>query len=191
MKLLLADDDADQLELRALALTKAGFSVATALDEKSALRIAGEQRPAVAVVDLRMPTQDAGLRVIKGLKKLDPEMRIILLSGVDPKSLVALPEWALVEHSIIKGNATKQLVEYLKKSFILEVKVIPRSSNSEIVHSPADGVWRVKLRGVPEKGLANEELIGLLAEHFAIRREAVAIVSGKTSQRKRVRISRD
>lgn len=190
MKLLLADDDSDQLELRALALTKAGFSTSMALDEESALRTAAEQKPSVAVVDLRMPTQEAGLRVIKGLKKIDPEVRIIVLTGANPKTLDTLPERALVEHVLTKGNASKQLIEYLKKSFVLEVKVIPRSSKSEIIESPPEGVWRVKLRAVPEKGQANLELISLLAEHFEVSKESIEILSGETSQRKRIRVTK-
>jgi uncharacterized protein (TIGR00251 family) len=47
---------------------------------------------------------------------------------------------------------------------------------------------KVKLAAVPERGKANEELIGLLADYFAVPKEAVAVISGETSQRKRVRI---
>ncbi len=188
MKLLLADDDADQLELRALSLAKAGFEVVIALDEKTALRVAEETKPEVAVVDLRMPTQEVGLRLIRELKARDQNLRIVLLTGANPKILEILPERALIEHVLTKGNATKQLVAYLKKDLILEVKVIPRSSKSEIIESPADGVWKVKLRAVPEKGQANQELIALLASHFKISKDAIEILTGETAARKRLRL---
>jgi CheY-like chemotaxis protein len=116
MKLLLADDDADQLELRSLSLSRAGYEIYLATDEKSALQLAAEQRPDVAVVDLRIPTEEAGLRLIRALKKLDGGIRLIVLSGSDPKRFEALPERALVEAVMTKGGASRKLIEYLRDS---------------------------------------------------------------------------
>ena len=50
----------------------------------------------------------------------------------------------------------------------LTVKVIPRSSKSEIAGTMADGTLKIKLAAVPEKGKANEELRELLARHFNV-----------------------
>lgn len=52
----------------------------------------------------------------------------------------------------------------------------------------ADGTLKVRVKAVPEDGKANEELCGFLARHYGVARGAVEIVSGATSQRKRVRI---
>jgi uncharacterized protein (TIGR00251 family) len=200
MKLLLADDDADQLELRSLTLSKAGYEIWAAGDVPTALRLASEQSPEAAVVDLRLPTQDLGLQLIRGLKQLNSRLRVIVLTGIDPKQFEKLPEHALVEAVFTKGGASRLLLEYLRDSsgfelrrrlaadgqLTLDVKVIPRSSKSEIVEFFPG--MKVKLAAVPERGKANEELIGLLADYFAVPKEAVAVISGETSQRKRVRI---
>lgn len=68
------------------------------------------------------------------------------------------------------------------------VKVIPRSSKSEVVGEMADGALKVKLAAVPEKGKANEELRDVLARHFGVLARDVEIISGQTSTRKRVRV---
>jgi len=115
MKLLLVDDDVDQLELRVLTLTSAGFAIHSASDEKTALALARLHPPDVAVVDLRLPTQEAGLRLIRGLKKLDSHIRVIVLTGADPKRFEFLPERALVEAVLTKGNASRQLLQHLKR----------------------------------------------------------------------------
>jgi uncharacterized protein (TIGR00251 family) len=202
MKLLLADDDADQLELRSMTLGNAGYDICIAGDVPTALRMASEQSPEAAVVDLRMPTQDLGLQLIRGLKQLNSRLRVIVLTGIDPRQFEKLPERALVEAVFTKGGASKLLLQYLKDSqgfelrrrlasdgqLVLDVKVIPRSSKSEIVEFMPDGSLKVKLAAVPEKGKANEELIQVLAAYFDVRKDAIELLTGETSQRKRVRI---
>ncbi len=202
MKLLLADDDADQLELRSMALENAGYQTCTAADVPTALRLASEQRPEAAVVDLRLPTQDLGLQLIRGLKQLNSRLRVIVLTGIDPKQFEKLPERQLVEAVFTKGNASRLLLQYLKESegfelrrrlaadgqLLLDVKVIPRSSKNEIIEFSSSGFLKVKVTATPEKGQANEELFGLLAVYFDVRRENVELLAGETSQRKRIRI---
>ena len=70
----------------------------------------------------------------------------------------------------------------------LTVKVIPRSSKSEVAGTMADGTLKIKLAAVPEKGKANEELRELLARHFNVPPRDVEITSGLTSTRKTVRV---
>ena len=73
-------------------------------------------------------------------------------------------------------------------SVTLEVRVIPRSSKSEIV-GEYNGAMKVKLSAPPVDGAANEELIRVLSKEFEISRSAIEIVSGHTSKSKRVRIA--
>ena len=70
----------------------------------------------------------------------------------------------------------------------VNVKVIPRSSKSEVIGEMADGALKVKLAAVPEKGKANQELCEVLARHFGVPERDVELVAGATSPRKRVRI---
>ena len=70
----------------------------------------------------------------------------------------------------------------------LSVKVIPRSSKSEVVGAMDDGSLKVKLAAGPEKGKANDELCAVLARYFDVPQRDVEIISGLTSTRKRVRV---
>ena len=70
---------------------------------------------------------------------------------------------------------------------IFTVRVIPRSSRSEIIGSH-EGVLKVKLNAPPVEGAANAELLKLFAKKLGISRSRVSIVSGETSRIKRLRI---
>lgn len=78
--LLLVDDDARLRDRLAQALTKRGYAVRTAGNYDEALLIAQESSPELAVVDLRMPGP-SGLELLRALKELDPETRIVVLTG--------------------------------------------------------------------------------------------------------------
>jgi DNA-binding response OmpR family regulator len=52
---LVADDDADILQLVAFRLERSGYDVVRATDGEEALRIATEARPDLAVLDVMMP----------------------------------------------------------------------------------------------------------------------------------------
>lgn len=70
----------------------------------------------------------------------------------------------------------------------LRVKVIPKSSTTELVGYLADGTWKVKVAAVPEKGKANKALCEFLALKLGVAKTKVHIVSGETSALKRIRI---
>jgi uncharacterized protein (TIGR00251 family) len=71
---------------------------------------------------------------------------------------------------------------------ILRVKVIPRSSVSEIAGEMSDGTLRVRVAAPPEKGRANEALCEFLANHYKVPRSRVDIISGHNGTMKLVRI---
>jgi two-component system response regulator RegA len=80
-QLILVVDDDDRLRERlARAFTARGYAVRTAADYDEALVVARESLPELAVVDLRMPGP-SGLELIRALKELDPETRIVVLTG--------------------------------------------------------------------------------------------------------------
>jgi uncharacterized protein YggU (UPF0235/DUF167 family) len=47
---------------------------------------------------------------------------------------------------------------------------------------------RVRIRGIPEKGKVNEELIAFLAKTLGIAKSRIEILSGHTSRLKRLKI---
>jgi uncharacterized protein len=70
----------------------------------------------------------------------------------------------------------------------LRIKVIPKSSKTELAGILSDGTWKVKVAAVPEKGKADRALIEFLAEHLGISKSRIRITSGETSQLKRIRV---
>ncbi len=78
--LLLVDDDPIFRDVLATALRRRGFTVRTAHDVASATALAEADPPEYAVVDLRMPGP-SGLKLVATLRRLDPETRIVVLTG--------------------------------------------------------------------------------------------------------------
>jgi uncharacterized protein len=74
-----------------------------------------------------------------------------------------------------------------KSSVSFTVRVVPRSSKSEIVGEHY-GAIKVKLKAPPVDGAANDELKRLLAKELGVSRSEVEITSGQASRTKRVRI---
>jgi hypothetical protein len=70
----------------------------------------------------------------------------------------------------------------------IRVKVIPKSSKTELAGYLPDGTWKIKVAAAPEKGKANRALVEFLAEHFGVAKSRIRIVSGETSQLKRVHV---
>lgn len=78
--LLLVDDDAVFCQVLAEAFTRRGFAVRTAHDVTAGARLASEDSPEYAVVDLKMPGP-SGLALVAQLKELDENTRIVVLTG--------------------------------------------------------------------------------------------------------------
>lgn len=74
-KILVADDEADVLNLLSLHLKREGFEVLKAEDGARAVRLAMEEMPALIILDLMMPGM-SGLEATKLLKKTPETARI-------------------------------------------------------------------------------------------------------------------
>jgi two-component system response regulator RegA len=78
--LLLVDDDATFCKVLSAALEKRGFAVAVAHSVEQAVPMAETNPPEFAVVDLKMGGAP-GLALVKVLHGLDPNTRIVMLTG--------------------------------------------------------------------------------------------------------------
>lgn len=208
MKVLLADDDKDQLDLRRLVLTKSGYETIAVTTAEAALEQAKIEHPQCAVIDLKIPTEAIGLALIRALKAFDSAMRVFVLTGTDPKRINGLPERNLVEEVLTKGSSTAYLMKKLGELassaepklerlravlaregvVTFNVKAVPRAALSEVVGYTTDGAMKVRVAAVPDKGKANEELRDVLAEWFSVPKSNVELLQGETSQRKVLRV---
>ena len=120
---LVADDDPDILSLVSLRLEKAGYEVVTATDGRQAFDAIREQRPAAAILDVRMPEMD-GLEVMRSIRadEESKDMIVIALSARVREANIAEGLEAGADEYMQKPFSGKQLIE------LIEAKLPKKSS---------------------------------------------------------------
>jgi two-component system, response regulator RegA len=78
--ILIVDDDAPLRERLAVAFRARGYEAHTAEDYETAIRLAEQDSPEYALVDLRLPGR-SGLEIVRALRAIDPETKIVVLTG--------------------------------------------------------------------------------------------------------------
>ena len=68
----------------------------------------------------------------------------------------------------------------------VEIKVIPGAKKNAMKQE--EGRWKVYLSAPPADGKANKALLGLLAEHFQVRKSQIEITKGLKSRHKTISI---
>ncbi len=81
-KVLVVDDDPDILEQVELVLKAGGYEVTAAGSEASAEEFLTFAKPDLAIVDLMMEQMDSGFVLCNNIKKLYPDVPIIMLTAV-------------------------------------------------------------------------------------------------------------
>ena len=69
----------------------------------------------------------------------------------------------------------------------LRLRVSPGASRAEVVGRHGDG-WKVRVPAPPERGRANDAVLGLLADTLGVDRRDVTLVSGRGSRDKIVEV---
>ena len=81
----------------------------------------------------------------------------------------------------------------LPKNNYLRIKVIPKSSKTEISEIMKDDsgeqTIKIRIKAAPEKGKANAELIKFLSKELNVPKPAISIISGKTDRIKLIKIA--
>jgi len=110
-KILIADDDADMLELLTVMLENEGYTVLKAENGLQAVEMARKELPALVMLDIHMPVMD-GLKACKEIKsdKVTRTVPVVMLT---------------VEGSI---NEIQQAISYGAKTYITKP-----SSKAEIL----------------------------------------------------------
>jgi PAS domain S-box-containing protein len=79
-KIVLIDDEEDIRDVMSVALTDAGYDVATAADGVAGLVACDRLRPQIVITDIRMPGM-TGLQVLEALKKRSPDTEVIVVTA--------------------------------------------------------------------------------------------------------------
>jgi two-component system, NtrC family, nitrogen regulation response regulator NtrX len=85
-KVLVVDDECENVELLRDFLVDKGYEVVTASDGGEALRKVKEGRPHVILLDICMPGMD-GLEVLRRVQQIDQRVGIIMVTGVNEEEV--------------------------------------------------------------------------------------------------------
>jgi two-component system, OmpR family, response regulator len=101
---MVVDDDVDLVLELQLQLEAAGYRVVTAHTDKDGRRVADEQHPDAAVIDLMMEEHDSGFALSHHLKRHLPQMPVILLTAVASETGIDFDATTAEERSWIKAD---------------------------------------------------------------------------------------
>jgi two-component system response regulator RegA len=126
LSILLVDDDENFRERMARALRDRGHEVRTAASPDEASRLALEDSPECAVVDLRMPGA-SGLDVVSALKTIDPVTAVVVLTGYGSiaTALEAVRRGAL--HYLQKPVDADELLASFARGGALPAREVPEA----------------------------------------------------------------
>ena len=113
---LVIDDDHDMVESLAMMLGDHGFRVLTANNGARGVQVFREQRPAAVLTDIMMPEQD-GIETILQLRREEPEVKIIAISGagrLGKADILTIARKLGADASFEKGRKANELVLLLK-----------------------------------------------------------------------------
>jgi CheY-like chemotaxis protein len=108
-RILLVDDDPDQLEVRRMLFQQAGHEVYTAVDAGTALDVLDRAAPQLVITDLRLPKVEDGVALIRAMRQRATAVRIVVLSGW-VSDIEQLPEASLVDAIVGKPARTDRLL---------------------------------------------------------------------------------
>jgi CheY-like chemotaxis protein len=119
-RILVADDDLVQLELRKLLLEAAGHEVSLAFSTKQAVNHLRERGADLVILDLRfpnehgMPDSQEGLALIRGIHAVGAGTPMVVLSGW-PADIEGEPEEKLVRCILMKPVKPSALVDSVRE----------------------------------------------------------------------------
>lgn len=102
---LIADDDIDYQEQMRLWFESQGFEVLSASSELEARAHLRQRRPDVAVVDLMMERLDAGFTLAHAIKRQDPTIPVLMVTGVTAETGLDFEATAPAGRPWIKADA--------------------------------------------------------------------------------------
>ena len=116
MRILIIDDNEQMRVLLRQAMEWAGFEVSVADNGRHGQQLFEEQQVALVITDLIMPEQE-GLETIRELKKIQPDVKIIAISGggrIGPEAYLPAAMELGADRIFAKPFDIKELVECVR-----------------------------------------------------------------------------
>jgi CheY-like chemotaxis protein len=121
-KILIVDDDLDYLLQTRINVESFGFEVFTAENEQEAEEIIGKMKPDLAILDLMMEKEDSGFILCYKMKKVYPDMPIIVATAVAFETGISFNlnseadrKWIKADLYLEKGIRADQLQKEINK----------------------------------------------------------------------------
>ncbi len=111
IKILVVDDDENNLLLTKLELRDELWQVITGSNGREAMELFEGENPDLVIVDVKMPGID-GITLLKKMKAIRPEMPIAIFTGYDQAALT-IPDEA--DAFVIKSSSYEELKEFVRK----------------------------------------------------------------------------
>ncbi|SPE43003.1 Response regulator receiver protein [Candidatus Sulfopaludibacter sp. SbA3] len=109
-RILVADDDLEQVTLRKQMLEAGGHRVDIALCAEATLLQVGLGDADLVIMDLRFPESSDGLALIRHIREMGCRKPVIVLSGW-PEDLYEQPEESMVSRVMVKPVPMVELLE--------------------------------------------------------------------------------
>ena len=113
-RVLLVDDEPGGLEIRKMLLERDGHQVSTAADAHAAREQFQKNVPECVILDLRLPSPEDGLALVREFRQAAPGVRIVVLAGWRA-DLEGRPEQDLVDEVLAKPIRSERLVNAVRK----------------------------------------------------------------------------
>lgn len=111
MKILVVDDDENNLLLTKLELRDELWQVITASNGQEAMELFESENPDMVIVDVKMPGID-GITLLKKMKDIRPEISIAIFTGYDQAALTVPDE---ADAFMIKSSSYDELKEFVRR----------------------------------------------------------------------------
>jgi two-component system chemotaxis response regulator CheY len=116
MKILVVDDAAFMRMMIKDILVKHGFEViGEAANGAEAVVLFKELSPDLVTMDITMPEMD-GITALKGIKKLDPNAKVVMCSAMGQQAMVLEAIQAGAKDFIVKPFQADRVIEAVKKA---------------------------------------------------------------------------
>jgi two-component system, OmpR family, response regulator len=120
---LVVDDDQDFLFQQKTALEALGWVVTTAEGRKEACDVLDRETPDLAVIDLMMEEKDGGFVLARHIKKLNPQIPVILVTAVTSETGItfdkvgdaAKGKWIMADAVLAKPIRFEQLRKEIER----------------------------------------------------------------------------
>ena len=120
-KILLVDDDPDLVSAFEAILYSRGYNVTTANNKNEGIEKLEKEQPDLAILDVMMDDDHDGFVMAREIKKLHPNLPVIMLTGISEvtgvnfRAAAADPDWLPADEYLEKPVDPDELVNCIEE----------------------------------------------------------------------------